>query len=563
VIGGVILISSGIGAATATAAVPTTAAVPATTNTTQDIVALALLNDATHTNLGIGGCRENSAGGIGYYTSCHGNGGQPEFWCSDFAHWIWAEEGVQDTGMLTADSATFVSYGEKYHTWSKTPAIGDAVVFGSPTYGPDQHVAIVSQVNSNGTIETISGDWGGDPGDEATFASTSNVDVNAPAYDSAVGSTSAIMGYYIQGYAAPVGVTATVTGGSAQASQAAAQASDTVDVLYQENTSDNGLGHVWYSKNSGWNAPVDMAGGPLNSEPSVVTSKPGTVDAFWEGTGPGYDLWHRYYSTSAGTWSPPVNLGLGPLGGPPEAVAQSNGTIDVFWRGQGPGYNLWHAWYTSKGGWTAKPQNLGGDLASNPSPVESSAGTVDVFWKDGSTTDGNNGGLSHAYVFQGGSWSQPQNLGMGPIGDPHATGQLDGTIDVFWKGASDDHLWHAWYTKDAGWTTKTADLAPNNTLASDPFAVSSSPGTVDVFWKGADGNLWHVYYYAGGGWSGATNLSMGPLGSDLFASAEYSGTVDVFWKGASDNCLWHAWYVSGSGWNTAPQNLTPNACNVS
>ena len=71
------------------------------------------------------------------------------------------------------------------------------------------HVAIVTRVNSNGTIETDSGDWAGASGSEATFASTSHVDLNAPAYGSSVGSTPGIMGMTISGFVSPAG-----TGGS-------------------------------------------------------------------------------------------------------------------------------------------------------------------------------------------------------------------------------------------------------------------------------------------------------------------------------------------------------------
>jgi hypothetical protein len=87
--------------------------------------------------------------------------------------------------------------------------VGDAVVFDYQGGGVADHVAIVTQVNSNGTIETVSGDWGGSGSSEAAFASTSAVVHNAPAYSSAEGSVPGIMGMTISGYVAPSG-----TGGS-------------------------------------------------------------------------------------------------------------------------------------------------------------------------------------------------------------------------------------------------------------------------------------------------------------------------------------------------------------
>ncbi|MEO8875183.1 MAG: hypothetical protein ABI461_06340, partial [Polyangiaceae bacterium] len=60
-------------------------------------------------------------------------------------------------------------------------------------------------MNSNGTIETISSDWGGEHGSEARFSSTSHADLNAPAYASRVGSEPGIMGMKISGYISPAG----------------------------------------------------------------------------------------------------------------------------------------------------------------------------------------------------------------------------------------------------------------------------------------------------------------------------------------------------------------------
>ena len=37
------------------------------------------------------------------------------------------------------------------------------------------------------------------------------------------------------------------------------------------------------------------------------------------------------------------------------------------------------------------------------------------------------------------------------VGSPAAVAQPNGVVDVFWKGAYDDHLWHAQYSPDRGW----------------------------------------------------------------------------------------------------------------
>ncbi|HEY8040978.1 MAG TPA: CHAP domain-containing protein [Polyangiaceae bacterium] len=175
---------------------------PAWAHTTADIASLALAN------VGKGACSTNSLGGHAFESSCTGNGGQPEYWCADFAQWVWANTGVGYTGELDAAAGSFYVYGQKHGTLHNSPAVGDAVVFDYQGGGVADHVAIVTKVDANGTIETVSGDWGGQSGTEAQFASTSSTVLNAPAYAGTVGSTPGVMGMTISGFIAPVGVSA-------------------------------------------------------------------------------------------------------------------------------------------------------------------------------------------------------------------------------------------------------------------------------------------------------------------------------------------------------------------
>jgi MYXO-CTERM domain-containing protein len=61
-------------------------------------------------------------------------------------------------------------------------------------------------VNSNDTIETVSGDWNGESGTEAQFSSTSKAVLNTPAYAGTVGTSPGIMGMKISGFISPVGL---------------------------------------------------------------------------------------------------------------------------------------------------------------------------------------------------------------------------------------------------------------------------------------------------------------------------------------------------------------------
>jgi hypothetical protein len=198
-------------------------------DSTADSLSGSTISDLARANVGKGACSTNSKGGHAFDSSCTGNGGEPEYWCADFARWVWAESGVADTSQLTAAAGSFYVYGENHGTLHSTPAVGDAVVFNYQGGGVADHVAIVTQVNSNGTIETVSGDWGGESGSEAHFSSTSHTDLNSPAYRGVVGTTPGIMGMTISGFVAPLGVSGGgSSGGGSSPAPAAGCYSDTL-----------------------------------------------------------------------------------------------------------------------------------------------------------------------------------------------------------------------------------------------------------------------------------------------------------------------------------------------
>ena len=166
-----------------------------------DLAGLALAN--------VGGtaCGTNSLGGDSFFSSCTGNGGSPEYWCADFARWVWDNEGF-DTSELSAAAGSFYVYGQNHGTLSNTPSVGAAVVFDYAGGGYADHVAIVTQVNDDGSIESVSGDWNGDGESEAAFSSSSHAILNAPAYDSTVGDAPGVIGMTISGFITPDGAAA-------------------------------------------------------------------------------------------------------------------------------------------------------------------------------------------------------------------------------------------------------------------------------------------------------------------------------------------------------------------
>jgi len=134
----------------------------------------------------------NSLGGSAFDGSCTGANGKPEYWCADFAMWVWQNTGFYSGG-LTAGAGSFYVYGQANGTLhtsvSYVPQPGDAVVYDYNGKNYADHVAIVTALNSDGSVVTVNGDWnGGTSTSESVFATLSSVvSVTIPASQRMVG----------------------------------------------------------------------------------------------------------------------------------------------------------------------------------------------------------------------------------------------------------------------------------------------------------------------------------------------------------------------------------------
>ncbi|MCC9306283.1 CHAP domain-containing protein [Kitasatospora sp. RB6PN24] len=152
----------------------------------------------------------NVLGGTAFGESCTGNGGEPEYWCADFAKWVWQHAGADVTG-LDGWAHNFVDHahanGSRVHTdRGYRPRLGDAAVYSV------HHVGIVTAVSRDGSVEITNGDWGGEdiPGDlrteEAHFARTSRVVTERVAAAQApVNSFQTAQHYVVTAYVTPRG----------------------------------------------------------------------------------------------------------------------------------------------------------------------------------------------------------------------------------------------------------------------------------------------------------------------------------------------------------------------
>lgn len=153
-------------------------------------------------NVGKGACSDTTRHTVGFETSCHGNGGQPEYWCADFAKWVWSYYQVPLDG-LTPAAHSFYDWALHYGGYTRTPGVGDVAMF-SNSSSPDDihHVAVVVAVNG-ANVTAMSGDWDGHGSTEAEWAGSSHVVRNKP-FNGVPGSRKVNVGdMYLIGYAAP------------------------------------------------------------------------------------------------------------------------------------------------------------------------------------------------------------------------------------------------------------------------------------------------------------------------------------------------------------------------
>jgi len=292
-----------------------------------------------------------------------------------------------------------------------------------------------------------------------------------------------------------------------------------------------------YSARTGWASPVRTSAG-ASSLPSVVYTG-SAVDVFY--TRSGGNLWVDSYQAD-GKLSGRHQLSMmGKLGSAPRAVAQPGGVIDVFWRGSADDH-LWHGQYVPGSGWYG-PQGLGGDLGSDPVPVVSSPGITTVLWKG---RDASLWSISRGLL---GRWSSPRSLGMGPLGgQPQATAQPSGGIQVYWHGSGNSFVWEGFYRPGTGW------LGPRDLggeVRSVPWPATAA-GTVRVLWRGPGNRLTYIRHRLGRRWNLAEWQEPRPLRTSWLGSAPFAAVgspgaaLQVFWPGRHDR-LWTAALRAG-GW---------------
>jgi lysozyme len=301
-----------------------------------------------------------------------------------------------------------------------------------------------------------------------------------------------------------------------------------IDVLWR-GTND----HIWTLgyRNGVWGtAATDIsaaagASAVLTTDPSVVSSAPGRIDAFWEGADG--TVWQSTYKAGwygSGSWSTPASLGLGPLGSVPEAASPGPGLIDVFWIGTGSA--LWVDRFN--GAWSGAAPLDSGTVSGVPVAISSGAGSDTVFWRDASGDLWQDTGASWG-------WTGAERLTTTALAANPTVSASSGDIDVFWNSAG--QLFHG--ALNAGvWTGATA--LGTVAVEGNPSAVTLAPGAVIVDTReSGSGTLASALYTSASGLIGPEGLGA-VAGSDPSSVAfAGNGAIDVVWRSLTGG-LWFA-----------------------
>ncbi len=292
---------------------------------------------------------------------------------------------------------------------------------------------------------------------------------------------------------------------------------------------DNHLWTLGYRNGSWGTASVDIsaAGGTsatLLTDPAVVSSGPGQIDAFWEGED--HNLWYTSFIAGwfgGGMWATPVSLGLGPLGSEPRAVSPAAGLIDVVWKGSDNG--LWVDRFS--GTWSGATPLGTGAVGGNPVVASAGQGSDTVFWRDAS-------GDLWADTGAAWGWSGAERLTSTPLSADPSASAASTAIDVFWNSAGE--LWHGSLNAGA-WGGATA--LGTETVAGNPSVVDLAPGSVIVNARETSGLMASSLYTTASGLVGPEGLGATAYSDPSSVVFAGGGAIDVVWR-SSSNTLWVA-----------------------
>ncbi|WP_280671547.1 MULTISPECIES: CHAP domain-containing protein [unclassified Kitasatospora] len=495
--------------------------------------------------LGAGPCSNTASGSTngnaGYYAphttqnnSCSHPGtaasppqsGQAQAWCADFAGWAWSRAGVTVDGNLSDGASSFYIYAKAHNTWSTAPRVGDAVYFDSTIYGGHGHVAIVTNVHSDGTFDSV----GGNEGDSSSpYLVRQDTGLKVGEY---VWSENNV-GVYVEGFAGPVGgtPTATLTSiGTWNGSAANYNSSQTVSGTVTLTAGETAASKVWYyldDTNPAANGGAGLisasdSGGGANPTHNLAFNTAGLSAGGHTITAAAFDGTNTSQIDSVKTVTITVNN------------TPSTPTVSV------PGGQ-------AVGTVSLSSTDLSGNTASvvytidgNRTYTSTAGGGFPVYLDSTTLADGVHT-VTAAALNVGGAASTASTTATFTVNNfAHASSVVDqsGTTSIFTADASNGHVIDT-SVSSAG-VINVYDLTVHNgtpATSGNPVAAVDGKGTVSVLTRDGNGHLFDTSITS----AGAINLydwtassSTPAMAGDASAVVDPSGTLSIFTHNAAD-----------------------------
>ncbi len=454
-----------------------------------------------------------------------------EFWCSDFAKYVWLQGGVtSDESTITPLSSSFyawgLAHGESMPVDGGTPAAGDAIVlYPSGTSGTTaleddgDHVGIVTAVHSDGTIDIVNGDFLTSSGikvayyqnqNPATFASSSEGSGEEWLYVSPQlpsGAGSELESSPVSTYTQQLQVFGRDSSGATESDvwtpgqswsgfkSIGGNITDDPTAL-EYDTSNYGqqmevfgkygstvYANVWTPSSGTWSGWKSL-GGTIASDPVAIQY--GTQMQVWGVQADGSVVSDVY--TPGKTWSGFNSIGGTAVGN--VSVVNYGTQLEVYAR-QSDGSVKADVWTPGKSwsGWNS----IGGDIAGNP--VAAAFGTQMQVW--GRAADGS---VTSTVWTPGKSWSSWTSIGGDISGDPsvveYDTSNYGTQLEVYGQenGVVSGIVWS---TSSGKWST-WASIGGN--LTDDPVAIQYG-NQLQVWGREANGQTYSDVYTPGKSWS--------------------------------------------------------------
>lgn len=284
------------------------------------------------------------------------------------------------------------------------------------------------------------------------------------------------------------------------------------------------------------------------------------------GLGPNDTVWQASQEKPNGSW----NVGWNALGSEKRieltTARNSDGRLEVF--GVSPDHRVWHKWQTTAGtDWKATWAELysSSHHRVNLSVVSNADGRLELFgvspddnrvWHTSQNVAGDSDQWS-------GSWEQLYK----PEEDDRrlnrivAARNLDGTLEVFGLGPTDNTIWHTQQTvAGTTWPGSWSQLYNNDDQLISLAVGRNKDGRLELFGVGPDNRIWHTWQKTpNGDWLGRWDelYSDTDLMNYLWVISNPDGRLELFGIRTNpfffwENRVWHTWQMSANGnWNGA------------